>query len=100
MRHMEEEARVFAEEDGTGWYITDHEYLIDVFWDEVFEPAVLRGDDEIVVRCLGVVDEMLAGPDMELRDSVHHFLLRRLRDDSAKSPHVAGWVRSRLGLTD
>lgn len=92
---MEEETRILAEEDGSDWYISDHEYLVDILWEEMLDPAIDRGDDDLVVRCLGAVDEMLAGPDRQLRDSVHHFLLRRLQDSSTKSVPLSRWVSSR-----
>ena len=42
-------------------------YLSEIFWWEVFEPALTVGDDELATRCFAVVEELieLGNPDVD-----------------------------------
>jgi hypothetical protein len=49
--------------------IAAYAYASEAFWWPVFEPALRSADEATIEKCFGVLEQMLACPDVNVRDA-------------------------------
>lgn len=81
---IEAEERELAEAQGSEPFMSVYDYVSQVFWWEIFEPALKRDDEALVVRCYGLVEDVLETADDLLAEAV----------DIRVLSHLTGWRES------
>ena len=81
IQQIEADATAEAEEYASEFFVGVYGYVSEVYWWEVFEPALQQDDRALVVRCLEVCEAVLRGSDDLLKEA---FGIRVL-------PHLLSW---------
>jgi hypothetical protein len=81
IQQIEADATAEAEEYGSEFFVGVYGYVSEVYWWEVFEPALQQDDRALVARCLEVCEAVLSGSDDLLKEA---FGIRVL-------PHLLSW---------
>ncbi|MFC5747476.1 hypothetical protein [Actinomadura rugatobispora] len=70
IKALDQRCAEIASEYGEEPFVGVYEYISEIFWWEVFEPALKRGERQVVDRCFRIVEILLEKSDNFIREAV------------------------------
>lgn len=69
LEQLERRRKEFLAEHGEALFVGVYDYISGIFWWEVFEPALRRGDDGLIERCARFVEVLLESSGELIREA-------------------------------
>ena len=92
LEELDRRKREFFSEHGEELFVGVYDYISEIFWWEVFEPALQRGDDDLIERCARFVEVLLGSSSELIREAVDIRVVSHLE----RWPVVLGFAGSKL----
>lgn len=92
IEELERREREFFSEYGEALFVGVYDYISEIFWWEVFEPALRRGDDGLIERCTRFAEVLLGSSSELIREAVDIRVVSHLE----RWPVVLGFAGPKL----